>query len=111
MSREVDDAVGRMLYDRLEEPSFLLLRLAGIRDRERCLRAEPLQETCVLVRKRTAALLVSQIKVSEDLLPHAQRDAEEGGHRGVRGREAGRPRIGGDVRSADRAPFADNCAE
>ena len=68
-------------------------------------------DALVLLVERTAVPALGEVEVAPDLVAHADRNAEEGAHRRMVGREAGRGRMVGDVGQAKRLRVVDQLPE
>ncbi|MGC4116670.1 MAG: hypothetical protein QM765_19305 [Myxococcales bacterium] len=105
-----EDSVRGLAQDGAQQPA-LLADLPGVGHGDRGLGAERLEQARVLLGELGAPLLVGQVEVAEDLVPHPQRHAEERPHAGVVGGEAGGARVGREVGDAQRPPLVDDRAE
>ena len=84
---------------------------AGVLDRDARRDRERTDELLVDLGELVRALLLGQVEVAEHLVAHADRDAQERGHRRVVGREAEGVGVRGEVREPQRPGIADEQAE
>ena len=93
------------------QPARRRLVQARVLDRDRRLRGEELRELLVLVGEVGAAGLLGEVEVPVGDAAQHDRDAEEGLHRRMVGREADRARVFGDLVQSQRLRVTDEHAE